>query len=522
MKLTLPQKIDGSAPDRLDISPSAKTVVVGANGAGKTRFARAVGASLADRAYMLSAIDGLYRMSAPRPDESAIDRLYLESVVPAADKQRAQLPIDRLLAMLMADELTNLLAYKFAGKGKDGAPLPVTRLDRLMEIWTTVFSDSRMRVDNGKLRFIPRDSQDRISQLHLSNGERAVLYYAVAMLYAPQESVVIIDSPEMFLHPTTIQTVWNALEALRPDCAMVYVTHDLEFAASRLGATILWVRACDTAAQAWDYTVLHPQDAIPDQMYLAILGERRPVLFIEGDSHSIDSRLYPLIFTDKSVRPLGSCNKVIEATRTFNDLSALHHMEANGIVDRDRRDPGEVAYLRRKGIMVPDVAEIENLLLLPDVVRAVAVACGRQPDKVFASVSKAVVGMFKRDVRSQAMQHTRHRVKRTIEYRIDGRFNDIGALERHINGLLDSVDPRGLYERFCRDFHNYAQAADYAAILQVYNQKSMLGGCNVAGLCGLASTEAYISTIMTILRTNAPGSAQIRSAVRRALHSSLP
>ena len=517
MKLTLPLKIDGTEPERLDINPSAKTVIIGANGSGKTRFAHAVEKSLGDRAFMLSAIDGLYRVSAPQPQESGIDRLFMASAVPSADKDRQQLPLDRLLAMLMSDELVNLLAYKFMEHATDGSKLPVTRLDKLMEVWATVFPHSHVLIDNGRLLFSPENSKDKISQIRLSNGERAALYYTAAMLYAPERSVVIIDSPEMFLHPSTIQSIWNTLETLRPDCMMMYVTHDLEFAASRTGSTTLWVRSCDTVTPAWDYMVLKPQDAISDQMYMAILGERRPVLFIEGDPHSIDARLYPLIFPDKSVRSLGSCNKVIEATRTFNDLNALHHMQANGIVDRDRRDEGEVAYLRRKNIMVPEVAEIENLLLLPDVIRAVATACGKAPEKVVSSVRKSVVAMFKHDVRSQAMQHTRHRVKRTIEYRIDGRFNDITALEKHINGLLESIDPRGLYEKFCRDFHAYAQTDDYEAILRVYNQKSMLPGCNVAGLCGLSGKEQYIDTIMTILRSNGPGATAIRQAVRRAL-----
>ena len=84
------------------------------------------------------------------------------------------------------------------------------------------------------------------------------------------------------------------------------------------------------------------------------MGSRKPVLFIEGDGiHSIDARLYPLLFKDYSVKSLGSCNKVIEATRTFNDLTGF---DSRGIVDRDRRDDKEVAYLRGKRIMVPEVA----------------------------------------------------------------------------------------------------------------------------------------------------------------------
>ena len=80
---------------------------------------------------------------------------------------------------------------------------------------------------------------------------------------------------------------------------------------------------------------------------------------------------------------LGSCDKVIESTRTFADLQSYHYVKSGGIVDRDRRTAQEVEYLRRKHILVPEVAEIENLFLLEDVIKIMAARQGRNPDKVF-------------------------------------------------------------------------------------------------------------------------------------------
>ena len=152
----------------------------------------------------------------------------------------------------------------------------------------------------------------------------------------------------------------------------------------------------DPDAGIWDYDLLPPDSGLSEEIYMALIGARRPVMFIEGDAtHSIDSKLYPLIFKDYSVKALGSCNKVIEATRAFNDLRAFHHLESRGIVDRDRRDEKEVRYLRDKNIYVPEVAEIENILMLEDVVKAVAHWCGRNPDKVFSSVKMSVIKQFR-------------------------------------------------------------------------------------------------------------------------------
>ncbi len=521
----LPPRADGD-PEWVDTSECSSIVIIGANGAGKTRFANRLAADLGDGAYRLNALDALYNVTEPDPAHWAIDRLHQQAgAVPAYDKTRRQTRLDRLLTLLVSDELVNLFRFKFARCEGDANPVrdirnaPETRIDTLIRFWQEVFPANRVLVDSGNILFGRDGSDDTFVAGRLSDGERAVLYYGAALLYAPRNAVVMVDSPEMFMHPSTLQSVWNRLEQLRPDCLPVYITHDLEFAASRHNAAFVWVRSCNTADRVWDYRIVPADSILTDQISLDIMGARKPVLFIEGDQRSIDANLYLLIFPDYTVKSLGSCNKVIEATRTFNDLNGFHHLQARGIVDRDRRDDGEVAYLRGKNVMVPDVAEIENMLLLPEVIEAVAAFRHKDGCKVAETVRRSIIKMFDHDLRQQALQHTRHRVKRTVEYRIDGRFSDIDALERHIDSLTGEINPRGLYEGFCREFHGYVKSGDYRSILRVYNQKSMLPGCNVPQLCGLNGKEAYIETVMGILRGSTPHAARIRAAVRAALRA---
>lgn len=55
---------------------------------------------------------------------------------------------------------------------------------------------------------------------------------------------------------------------------------------------------------------------------------------------------------------------------------------------------------------------------------------------------------------------------------------------------------------------------NYAEILKVYNQKSMLPGSNVSQLCGLnGSKDAYVSCIISILRRDTSASRRIRRAI---------
>ena len=516
MAIHLPNRIDGS--ETPVIGPGRQTVIVGANGAGKTRFAQRLAADVAAApdprpVFNVSALRGLYD---PRRVPDSVDSLY-DAVQPGYQSEPTATQFDRLLHLLVHDEMVNLFRYKASHAAGIKSSLVPTRLDKVIELWQEVFPDNRILIESGRMLFSRQDENvaNPYSAIKLSAGEKAVIYYLGAILYAPKSAVIFVDSPEMFLHPSLMQSLWNRIELLRRDCSFVYVTHDLGFASSRTDASTIWVRRFDPGIVAWDYELMPPHSQLSDGVYLAIMGSRKPVLFIEGDGiHSIDAQLYPLLFKDYSVTSLGSCNKVIEATRTFNDLSGFHHLDSRGIVDRDRRDDKEVAYLRGRRIMVPDVAEIENILILEEVVRAVASYRHKDENTVFQKVRSSILSQFRHDLRAQALMHTRHRVKRIMEYRVDGRFANINMLEEHIAHLTQEINARGLYENFCRQFRSYDASGNYPAVLKVYNQKSMVAACNVAGLCGLKNKDEYIKTILQMLRDESNGAERIRHAVK--------
>ena len=148
------------------------------------------------------------------------------------------------------------------------------------------------------------------------------------------------------------------------------------------------------------------------------------------------------------------------------------------------------------------------------VVRAVAVHCHRPADRVFAQVRRSVIDLFASQLREQALQHVRHRVKRNVEKRINMKFRSISALEEHMVDLVKEIDPRSMYEQLCRDFHGYVHKGDYMMVLKVFNQKQMVGHSNVVGLCGLTHRDDYLRTILTMLKSDAPGADRIRDAVK--------
>lgn len=518
MNITLPKRIDGQAPPTLN--GRRQITVVGANGTGKTRFINQMISDLGGEAFAISALNALFPVkelpAAGAP--MSIVTLYSQALQSVQFvKPVAETEFEMLLFLLLNDEMSDMFAYKMNIAGNDGpaGSMPRTKIDTVVELWKEVFPKNDVCRAGGNIKFTTDAGEDAFNPMRLSHGEKAVFFYIGATLYAPANSVIFVDSPTLFLHRTITQSLWTAIEGHRPDCTFVYLTHDIEFPASRTDNITVWIRGCDIRANAWDYEIIRPHETLSDQLIIDLIGSRKPVLFVEGDdTHSLDFKLYSLIFPEYTVKAMGSCNKVIETVRSFNGIQSFHHLDSYGIVDRDRRNAKEVQYLREKKIFVPDVAEIENLMMLEGVIRTVARLRGKNDVDVFLKVKSNMLKLFKADLKQQALLHTRHTVKRTIEVVVDRKFANINALETHLSGLTEEIRPHVIYDALCRNFNRYVQEGDYRAVLRVFNQKSMLIDSNVAQLCGFSKKDDYVKAVFNILKRGGKNADAIRKAIK--------
>lgn len=499
----------------------SRLTVIGGNGAGKSRFMEQLSVLNRDRVYNLSALSASFPERKESDMPGSIDMLYRAAATRSTYlRSDAVCELDKLMYMLMLDEFDSLLDAKDSEKARGKKPRHVapTRLDKIRRLWELVFPGRHIRCTAGAMMFETLAGSDLISTENLSQGEKAVLYYATAVLYAAPGAVITIESPSLFIHPSILAPLWNYIEQLRPDCMFVYNSVDVDFVNSRPLNTCIWVKNYDSESKTWDYDILR-DTTLTEEMFVELAGSRRPVLFIEGDArHSIDVRLYGLVFSEWTVRPLGSCNKVIESTRAFTDLSSMHHLESRGIVDRDRRTDQEVDYLRRKGIMVPDVAEIENVFLLEPIVRTMARRRGKDASRVISRVKREVLRMFRQHSEEQVLQHVRHRVKRELECKIDTRATCITALETHLKSLAAKLNPRAVYKELRQEFAVMARDEDYAGVLRVFNHKPMLPNSDLHQLLAYRSKEAYIEGVLDALREDSRDSHAIRECIKHCFH----
>ena len=520
MEIVLPKREDEK--ESIVLESPKNIVVIGANGAGKSRFGQEIELLYPERSFRMSAESALnIKLNQPSLSGS-ISKLYLGRM---ADRQLVDSSIgvspyitefEQLLYLIQHEEFESLVELKNSLVDNKDAQSQKTKLDKTQALWEELFPHSKLKRVGEKIFVLSTDHPGSYNALEMSQGEKVAFYLIASALYAPEQAIILVEDPEIYLHRSIMNVIWNKIEQMRQDCVFVYMTHDIEFSSSRDESIRVWVKSFDIENRKFDYELIDDSDLLPEEIYLELLGSRKPVLFIEGtDYSSIDVKLYPYIFPDYTVKPLGGCTKVIETTKAFNEMKRFHHLDSKGIVDRDRRTQREIDYLRVRNVYVPDVAEVENLLMWEDVIKTVARRMLLDGNSVFDAVKKNVFQLFDKDVEAQALLHTRHRVRRDLEYMIDRRLSSIEELSEHIDTLTDNIDCRIVYETICLEFRQYIKDENYEAILRVYNQKGMLPQSRVTQLCGLVNKEKYLSFIISVLKENKEDACNIRNAIKR-------
>lgn len=517
MKLTLPKRIDGSDPVTLD---SKVWVVIGTNGAGKSSFGRDLMERYAPHSRMISGFRALFIPSDDsEPDPSEDEPSRLRRLLEKRLMQPRLSDYERLILRLQTEEFEAAVDFKEAAKLNTTVRPPETKMDLIQKVWERMFPHNRLIRKRGFIELISVGKESgSYTAGRMSDSEKLVFYLLGETLFAESGSLLIVEEPETLLHNSIKHQLWNEIEALRPDCTFVYLTHDIDFASARPESQRVWIRAYDADARLWDYALIEGDESFPDELYIEILGSRKPILFIEGtDTNSIDSKLYPFIFPDYLVKPMGGCQKVIETTKAFSQLKDFHTLDSRGIVDRDRRTPEEIAYLRQQHIYVPEVAEVENLLMLESVIKVVAARLMKDPVVVFDQVKENVVRLFEKELDSQVILHAKHQVRKRLELTVDRKITTMEQLAEHVEWIRQQVHVEEIYGTIKAQFQAMIEERDYMGILRVYNQKGMLPQSRLCAICGISNKESYLNLILCILRENQSDARAIRQAIQQAL-----
>lgn len=525
MKVQLPTK--KGQPNTNPTIDFKQLVIVGANGAGKTRFGSDIEKRYLGQTHRISAQKSLSfppevsPKSKVRAENEFLYGYYQENQnqeqhVNHKNYYRWQNNLntfllndyEKLLVLLHTEEYEESLNFKEGRIEK-----PTTKLDIVQRIWESVLPHRKLHKSAGVVQAYPSGQEaSKYNASEMSDGERVIFYLAGEVISTLANSIIIIDEPEMHIHSSLIKPFFDLIEAERPDCAFVYLTHNIDFAFTRQNAKKIWAKSYEN--NVWDYEVLDENLPIPEQLYLDVLGSRKPIIFLEGDNSSIDYELYEQVYNDNTLKPVGSCEKVVQVVKAFRDQQGFHHIESFGIIDRDRRQQADVISLNRNGVWVLDVAEAENLLLIEPIVKEVAGHMGKDVNDVFNQVRQNILAFFASQIDNQILLHYKEMLRRKYLALSNFTSQDISSALVEIDSTFGGIDKQAIYTQIDTEFKDILTSQNYDAILRVFNLKNaLIPNSKVCELTGIRNKLDFKNITVTLLKQKNEISNSIKAGI---------
>ena len=464
------------------------TVVVGANGCGKTTLANTLQKSLnvkdgivipAQKLLIIPTFSSTPNYAATAETYNQYQRTILddkqtfnaskEDDIPWTATRQYGAEFRNVLATLYSERMArrNKFCDAFERGERPSEQQLHSVLDRTIKIWNFLIEHRTLQCDDSNNLILKGDRvNEAYPAFQMSDGERIILYLVGRVLLAPEKALIIIDEPEMYLHKTIVDKLWNKLEIERQDCTFLYLTHDLQFAASRNGRKA-WIRSFEYPSR-WTIDNID-ENEIPEELLLKLLGSRKKILFCEGKRNSLDSKIFELLFENYTITPVETCKDVMNFTRAFNRIPNTV-AKAYGIIDRDFRSE-ELEKLKQQNVFSYDVAEIENLFLLPDVIAGFAKYKQEQCD--IEEIKTRILIKFEQDKQSQISQYVSSAINAYFKSSHISVGNKKEEVEQNFQKFISEVDINKLFNERESYINDVIANKKYEKAIMLYNNKGL-------------------------------------------------
>ncbi len=485
---------DNGKPGDSFITNTNSVVIIGANGSGKSRLGAWMEITYPKSVYRIGAQRSLQFKGeiTTKSYEKEKDTLFYGSVGSITKEKRERFDFDgkdRNPTYTLFKDFENILSLFIAKKNNENEdyiseckkrdnknqprnPIPSSVTDRFIRIWNEVFSHRVVSFFDSKVTTTFNNSeidQIKYNGNQMSDGEKTVLYLITQCLVLPNNITIVIDEPGLHLHKSIMNKLWSAVEKERPDCLFIYITHDTRFAANHSFSDKIWVKSYD--GSKWDYAKIDGNE-LPDELLLDILGNRKKVLFVEGKKGSLDYRLYSEIYRDYYIIPCGSCENVIRYTKAIrknNDL--LQDFECQGIIDRDFKSEGVIEKYKKDGIYTLEVAEVENLFIVKEVLEYVNKHENFESTENIEKSKQQLLSIFSYRINEQ--------IAKAIVSEIKYRLSSIPIpeketeLESQLDDIKNAIDYENTKNSITRKFKDIENLRKYDEMLKAFNNKSL-------------------------------------------------
>lgn len=457
------------------------TVIIGANGAGKTSLINELRKNSIDQMYVLPAQKLLYFVSNTHNRNGITKEKYIQDLKEVNIKydtieiQTYQIEDDFAGAFT---KLITLWVKDFAkvssdnSRGVGGGAIAL--LDRVEQIWNQIFPEITFypETDDRVLEVVRNGNKYSINGL--SDGERCVLFYIGNVLLAPENSYIVVDEPETFLNGAVYNELWDLLISERPDCQFIFASHNMDFVQSRTNATYIWCNKFE-APYNLDYQLLDDFQKLPLNLLTEISGTKKPILFCEGTKTSIDYQIYSKLFSEFCfVKPVQGHKQVIQHTKAYNNLQHLHGNTAYGIIDNDWMDESSIQVYEEQGIFVLPFNEVEMILVDDAVVKScLHFDDDKEKQQKIKNLQQSIIDSCKENKDKIISIALKKRLDEFMEGNcIDNNKPIKEDVEEFLKNLVNKFDASSTVDNITFIVEESLDSSDFSRILKICNLKN--------------------------------------------------
>ena len=476
---TLPQILDNFKVIKLFSFISkvdSTTVIIGANGAGKSSLINELRKNSIDEMYVLPAQKLLYFvLNFPQRNDVTKEKYIYESkkvdikidtidLFPFHIENTISNTFTKLITLLVKD-YTNIVTRK-SRKEKD---LPLTLWDRVERIWNQIFPEIIFELEPDERVVKVEKNGSKYSINGLSDGERCTLFYIGNVLLAPENSYIIVDEPETFLNAAVYNELWDLLISERPDCQFIFASHNMDFVQSRTNATYVWCKKFEVPYNL-DYQLLDDFQELPLSLLVEVSGTKKPILFCEGTKTSLDYQIYFKLFSDLCfVKPVQGHKQVIQHTKAYNNLQHSHGNTAYGIIDNDWMNERSIQEQKEQNIFVLPFNEVEMMLVDEAVVKScLPFDDDKEKERKFKNFQQSIIESCKEKKERIISIALKKRLDEFLEGNcIENNKPSKEDVEEFLKSLVDEFDASSMVDNITSIVEASLDSSDFSAILKI-------------------------------------------------------
>lgn len=472
---------------------SSNVVLIGANGSGKTTFANSIREQLektdngivipAQKLLVFPTYNSIPTYKSAFADYESRQKVCLDDKQTFKAEKNDDYPYSLskqyseelriLVSALISERLERRNNFCSNARERDIIHLNdfKSNIDEVIEIWNHLIEHRTLLCDNlGNLQIECGD--EKYPAYKMSDGERVIFYVVGRVMLAKESSLIIVDEPEMHLHKAILNKLWDILEEKRKDCMFIYLTHDIDFASTRI-ANKRWLKSYSSSTSGifenWEIESIADSE-IPEALLMKILGSRKKVLFCEGKQGSLDRQIIELLFPNFTITPLASCKDVINYTKAYNKISNKYAV-AYGIIDRDFRTKEQLDKLAAENIYSYDVAEIENLFLIEDFIKGFA-EYKHEPCDI-DNIKTQILALLTRNKEQQISSYLIQRINYNFNESHVRNGKDKTEVEANFNEFVKQIKIEEWYNIRLQELDDVIKTSNYAKVIMLYNNKGL-------------------------------------------------